>query len=79
MCYTSSSFPRKTAFVRLSSDCFFFLLGCWLQGKELFMTEEEKQREAHLREQERQELMHQKRLALETNKIIKEQQEKERL
>ncbi|KAM6255400.1 harmonin isoform 1-T1 [Spheniscus humboldti] len=48
-------------------------------GKELFMTEEEKQREARLREQERQELMHQKRLALETNKIIKEQQEKERL
>ncbi|NWZ82994.1 USH1C protein, partial [Poecile atricapillus] len=48
-------------------------------GKELFMTEEERQREAHLREQERLELMHQKRLALETNKIIKEQQEKERL
>ncbi|KAM6073852.1 harmonin isoform 1-T1 [Chlamydotis macqueenii] len=48
-------------------------------GKELFMTEEERQREAHLREQERQELMHQKRLALETNKIIKEQQEKERI
>jgi len=43
------------------------------------MTEEERQREARLREQERQELMHQKRLALETNKIIKEQQEKERL
>ncbi|KAM6204516.1 harmonin-like isoform 2-T2 [Sarcoramphus papa] len=48
-------------------------------GKELFMTEEERQREARLREQERQELMHQKRLALETNKIIKEQQKKERL
>ncbi|XP_054683531.1 harmonin isoform X2 [Grus americana] len=48
-------------------------------GRELFMTEEERQREARLREQERQELMHQKRLALETNKIIKEQQEKERL
>ncbi|KAM6408078.1 harmonin [Rhynochetos jubatus] len=48
-------------------------------GKELFMTEEERQKEAHLREQERRELMHQKRLALETNKIIKEQQEKERL
>ncbi|XP_050567047.1 harmonin isoform X2 [Cygnus atratus] len=48
-------------------------------GKELFMTEDERQREAHLHEQERQELMHQKRLALETNKIIKEQQEKERL
>ncbi|KAM6321920.1 harmonin [Podargus strigoides] len=47
-------------------------------GKELFMTEEERQREARLREQERQELMHQKRLALETNKILKEQQEKER-
>uniref|UniRef100_A0A8C3TZY7 USH1 protein network component harmonin n=1 Tax=Catharus ustulatus TaxID=91951 RepID=A0A8C3TZY7_CATUS len=49
------------------------------EGKELFMTEEERQREARLREQERQELMHQKRLALETNKIIKEQQEKERM
>nr|XP_026648975.1 harmonin isoform X3 [Zonotrichia albicollis] len=48
-------------------------------GKELFLTEEERQREARLRELERQELMHQKRLALETNKIIKEQQEKERL
>uniref|UniRef100_A0A803VG44 Harmonin n=1 Tax=Ficedula albicollis TaxID=59894 RepID=A0A803VG44_FICAL len=48
-------------------------------GKELFMTEEERQREARLRELERQELMHQKRLALETNKIIKEQQEKERI
>ncbi|XP_061855520.1 harmonin isoform X2 [Colius striatus] len=48
-------------------------------GKELFMTEEERQREARVREQERQELLHQKRLALETNKIIKEQQEKERL
>ncbi|NXG39351.1 USH1C protein, partial [Dromaius novaehollandiae] len=48
-------------------------------GKELFMTEEERQREARLREQERQELMHQKRIALETNKILKEQQEKERL
>lgn len=43
------------------------------------MTEDERQREARLREQEHQELMHQKRLALETNKIIKEQQEKERL
>ncbi|XP_075784197.1 harmonin isoform X2 [Pelodiscus sinensis] len=48
-------------------------------GRELFMTEAEKQREASLHEQERQELMHQKRLALETNKILKEQQEKERL
>lgn len=31
------------------------------------------------RELDRQELMHQKRVALETNKIIKEQQEKERM
>lgn len=50
-----------------------------LQGKELFMTEEERQREERLHELERQELMHQKRLALETNKIFKEQQEKEKL
>ncbi|XP_078239996.1 harmonin isoform X2 [Pogona vitticeps] len=48
-------------------------------GRELFMTEEERQREAYIREVERQELMHQKRIALETNKILKEQQEKERL
>uniref|UniRef100_A0A8D0DPH0 USH1 protein network component harmonin n=1 Tax=Salvator merianae TaxID=96440 RepID=A0A8D0DPH0_SALMN len=48
-------------------------------GKELFMTEEERQREEYRREMERQELMRQKRLALETNKILKEQQEKERL
>ncbi|XP_048341298.1 harmonin isoform X1 [Sphaerodactylus townsendi] len=48
-------------------------------GRELFMTEEEKQREEYQHEMERQELMRQKRLALETNKIVKEQQEKERL
>ncbi|XP_019375216.1 PREDICTED: harmonin isoform X3 [Gavialis gangeticus] len=48
-------------------------------GKELFMTEEERQREERLHELERQELMHQKRVALETNKIFKEQQEKEKL
>ncbi|XP_054827476.1 harmonin isoform X2 [Eublepharis macularius] len=48
-------------------------------GRELFMTEEEKQREEYHHEMERQELMRQKRLALETNKIVKEQQEKERL
>lgn len=43
------------------------------------MTEEERQREASKHEVERQELMRQKRVALETNKILKEQQEKERL
>ncbi|XP_039200575.1 harmonin isoform X1 [Crotalus tigris] len=48
-------------------------------GKELFMTEEERQREEYNREMERQELMRQKWLALETNKILKEQQEKEKL
>lgn len=53
----------------------------WLslsQGSELFMTDEERLAEEARRELERQELMHQKRVALETNKIIKEQQEKER-
>lgn len=43
------------------------------------MTEEERQREEYNREMERQELMRQKWLALETNKILKEQQEKEKL
>uniref|UniRef100_A0A8C9WRJ3 Harmonin n=1 Tax=Scleropages formosus TaxID=113540 RepID=A0A8C9WRJ3_SCLFO len=48
-------------------------------GRELFMTDEERMALEARRELERQELMKQKRLALETNKIIKEQQEKERL
>nr|XP_033784283.1 harmonin isoform X2 [Geotrypetes seraphini] len=48
-------------------------------GRELFMTEDERLIERRRHELERQELMHQKRLALETNKILKEQQEKERL
>lgn len=48
-------------------------------GSELFMTDEEKLAVEARRELDRQELMHQKRVALETNKIIKEQQEKERL
>lgn len=42
------------------------------------MTDEERLQLEARRELERQELMHQKRAALETNKIIKEQQEKER-
>ncbi|XP_069037801.1 harmonin isoform X3 [Lepisosteus oculatus] len=48
-------------------------------GKELFMTDDERLVMESRREVERQELMHQKRVALETNKILKEQQEKERL
>ncbi|MBN3307797.1 USH1C protein, partial [Amia calva] len=48
-------------------------------GRELFMTDEERLAVASRRELDRQELMHQKRVALETNKILKEQQEKERL
>ncbi|XP_053497944.1 harmonin [Ictalurus furcatus] len=48
-------------------------------GKELFMTDEEKLAVEARREIERQELMQQKRVAMETNKIMKEQQEKERL
>uniref|UniRef100_A0A672QPT6 USH1 protein network component harmonin n=1 Tax=Sinocyclocheilus grahami TaxID=75366 RepID=A0A672QPT6_SINGR len=47
-------------------------------GRELFMTDEERLAAEARRELERQELMHQKRVALETNKVIKEQQEKER-
>ncbi|XP_070686949.1 harmonin-like [Pempheris klunzingeri] len=47
-------------------------------GSELFMTDEERLAVEARRELDRQELMHQKRVALETNKIVKEQQEKER-
>ncbi|XP_054633440.1 harmonin isoform X3 [Dunckerocampus dactyliophorus] len=47
-------------------------------GSKLFMTDEERLAVEARRELERQELMHQKRVALETNKILKEQQEKER-
>uniref|UniRef100_A0A3B3RAS3 Usher syndrome 1C n=1 Tax=Paramormyrops kingsleyae TaxID=1676925 RepID=A0A3B3RAS3_9TELE len=49
------------------------------EGKELFMTDEERLAVEARRELERQELMQQKRMALEANKILKEQQEKERL
>ncbi|XP_041853764.1 harmonin isoform X1 [Melanotaenia boesemani] len=47
-------------------------------GSELFMTDEERLAVEARRELERQELMHQKKVAMETNKIIKEQQEEER-
>uniref|UniRef100_A0A8C5GH10 Harmonin n=1 Tax=Gouania willdenowi TaxID=441366 RepID=A0A8C5GH10_GOUWI len=47
-------------------------------GSELFMTDEERMAVEARRELDRQELMHQKRVAMETNKILKEQQEKER-
>ncbi|XP_069384863.1 harmonin isoform X1 [Paralichthys olivaceus] len=47
-------------------------------GSELFMSDEERLAVEARRELERQELMHQKRVALETNKIIKDQQEKEK-
>ncbi|XP_073328547.1 harmonin [Pagrus major] len=47
-------------------------------GSDLFMTDEERLAVEARRELDRQELMHQKKVALETNKIIKEQQEKER-
>lgn len=42
------------------------------------MTDEERLALEARRELDRQELMHQKKMALETNKIIKEQQEKEK-
>ncbi|KAM3919084.1 harmonin isoform 4-T4 [Leptodactylus fuscus] len=47
-------------------------------GRELFMTEDEKLIEQRRRELDRQELLRQKKLAMETNKILKEQQEKEK-
>ncbi|KAG9334377.1 hypothetical protein JZ751_008126, partial [Albula glossodonta] len=47
-------------------------------GKELFMTDEERLALEARRQLDRQELMQQKRIAMETNKILKEQQEKER-
>lgn len=59
--------------LNIASCC--FLLS---QGSELFMTDEERLALEARRELDRQELMHQKRVALETNKILKEQQEKER-
>ena len=43
------------------------------------MSDEERLAVESRRELDRQELMQQKRVALETNKIVKEQQEKERL
>ncbi|XP_040190575.1 harmonin, partial [Rana temporaria] len=48
-------------------------------GRELFMTEDEKLVEQNRQELDRQELLRQKRLAMETNKILKEQQEKEKV
>lgn len=42
------------------------------------MTAEERLAAEARRELQRQELMQQKRMAMETNKILKEQQEKER-
>ncbi|XP_068116449.1 harmonin isoform X3 [Hyperolius riggenbachi] len=48
-------------------------------GRELFMTEDEKLTEKRRHELDRQELLRQKKLAIETNKILKEQQEKEKM
>ncbi|XP_063293991.1 harmonin isoform X1 [Pelobates fuscus] len=48
-------------------------------GRELFMTEDERMTEKRQHELERQELLRQKKLAMETNKILKEQQEKEKV
>ncbi|ELW70758.1 Harmonin, partial [Tupaia chinensis] len=47
-------------------------------GRELFMTDRERQAEVRQRELQRQELLMQKRLAMESNKILQEQQEMER-
>ncbi|XP_024587362.1 harmonin [Neophocaena asiaeorientalis asiaeorientalis] len=47
-------------------------------GRELFMTDRERLAEFRQRELQRQELLMQKRLAMESNKILREQQEMER-
>ncbi|XP_066107157.1 harmonin isoform X2 [Saccopteryx bilineata] len=47
-------------------------------GRELFMTERERLAEVRERELQRQELLMQKRLAMESNKILQEHQEMER-
>ncbi|XP_032344812.1 harmonin isoform X1 [Camelus ferus] len=47
-------------------------------GRELFMTDRERLGEIRQRELQRQELLMQKRLAMESNKILQEQQEMER-
>ncbi|XP_055993173.1 harmonin [Sorex fumeus] len=47
-------------------------------GRELFMTDRERQAEVRQRELQRQELLMQKHLAMESNKILQEQQEMER-
>uniref|UniRef100_A0A8C6CBV6 USH1 protein network component harmonin n=1 Tax=Monodon monoceros TaxID=40151 RepID=A0A8C6CBV6_MONMO len=48
------------------------------EGRELFMTDRERLAEFRQRELQRQELLMQKRLAMESNKILREQQEMER-
>ncbi|KAM5248037.1 harmonin isoform 3-T3 [Ctenodactylus gundi] len=48
------------------------------EGRELFMTDRERLAEVRQRELQRQELLMQKRLAMESNKILQEQQEMER-
>uniref|UniRef100_A0A7N5K2F3 USH1 protein network component harmonin n=1 Tax=Ailuropoda melanoleuca TaxID=9646 RepID=A0A7N5K2F3_AILME len=48
------------------------------EGRELFLTDRERLEEARQRELWRQELLMQKRLAMESNKILQEQQEMER-
>ncbi|CAH7458825.1 Ush1c [Phodopus roborovskii] len=48
------------------------------EGRELFMTDRERLEEARQRELQRQELLMQKRLAMESNKVLQEQQEMER-
>uniref|UniRef100_A0A452S0U6 Harmonin n=1 Tax=Ursus americanus TaxID=9643 RepID=A0A452S0U6_URSAM len=47
-------------------------------GRELFLTDRERLEEARQRELQQQELLMQKRLAMESNKILREQQEMER-
>ncbi|XP_071988468.1 harmonin-like, partial [Engystomops pustulosus] len=73
-----SSIDHKEAVKVLKSSRTLTLSILTAAGRELFMTEDEKMMEQRRRELERQDLLRQKKLAMETNKILKEQQEKEK-
>ncbi len=78
MAFPSGLHSQKFVFFKVSFPDGFLLSLSLSQGSELFMSDEERLAVEARRELERHELMHQKRVALETNKIIKEQQEKEK-
>ncbi|XP_058402060.1 harmonin [Diceros bicornis minor] len=73
-----SSLDHKEAVNILKSSCSLTISIVAGAGRELFMTDRERLAEVRQRELQRQELLMQKRLAMESNKILQEQQEMER-